>query len=322
MAKREFFGLRGGSGVKRGLARLISMRSSSSLMAVVCMFMLLLPETALAAWTKASGTDGIRFISMSKVGTTLYAGAMKGGTADPGLYSSADDGESWSAAFGTTFNGWSPHVVTQIGDILYVGGTINGINSGDARLAYSTDGGANWTINSSWGIARLITDVVQMNGVTFVAAGNGVYKSSTNDGTGWSLSNTGMSTSPRKFAQIGSDIFVSDTSNSAAPNNGGIYKSSDNGANWTKVSDGLPGSSGAGGQLINYNGTLFLGLGGGVYRSLDGGTTWTQSFSGGLQGLSINNGTLYLSRAFSNELRTTTDNGTNWIVQNVSEIPG
>ncbi len=282
--------------------------------------MLLLTQPVLADWTQDTTTAGIRFISMSKVDTTVYAGALKNGTVDPGLYLSTDDGANWSVAFGTAFNGWTPYVVTQIGGILYVGGQKNS----KATLAYSSNAGANWT-EIEWGVTTntFISDVVHLNGATFVAArGYGVYKSTTNDGAGWVLSNTGMTTSPVKFTQIGSDIFVSDTSNGTAPNNGGVHKSTDNGASWTKVSNGLPSSGGAGGQLINFNGTLFLGLGSGVFRSVDGGASWTQSFSGGLQGLLINNGTLYLSRAFSNELRTTTDNGTNWIIRDVSGITG
>jgi hypothetical protein len=155
-------------------------------LAATLMVFCLSAREAQAAWTQAGGTSGIRFISMSKLGSTLYSGSLSSG-----LYQSTDDGANWSQAFGGYFSTWSVNHVTQIGSVLYVGGNI----SNAARLAYSTDAGSTWTVLSSWSTASNITGIVQFNGATFAVAYNkGVYKSTTNDGTGWVLSNTGMTT--------------------------------------------------------------------------------------------------------------------------------
>lgn len=285
-------------------------RSQGGIRLILMLLLALLPHASLAAWTQATGTSGIRFISMSKIGTTLYAGALAGG-----LYQSTDDGASWSTAFGTTFDTWTPYVVTQIGSILYVGGA----KSGAAHLAYSTDAGSTWTDLTAWGAATYIRDVKLLNGATFVAArGSGVYRSTSNDGTGWTLSNTGMTTqsSPAKFAQIGTDIFVADASNNGTD---GVFKSSDNGLTWTRVSAGLPSTGSAVSGLLNYNGALLFAMGSSVWRSLDSGASWTQVYSGSSYDLVINNATLYLSGTPGISLYTST-NGTAWTSQPVVGI--
>lgn len=281
-----------------------------ALLAVIMLTLVLLPQAALAAWTQATGTSGIRFISMSKIGTTIYAGALAGG-----LYQSTDDGATWTAAFGATFSGWSPQIITQIGSVLYVGGN----NGSTASLAYSVDAGTTWNFQTSWGSANTITDVALMNGATFAAAyGKGVYKSTANDGTGWALSNTGMTSQSgvKKLAQIGTDIFVADASNNGSD---GVYKSVDSGLSWTRVSSGLPATGGAVSGLINYNGTLFFAMGNGVWRSMDSGASWSQVNANNSYAFVNNNATLYLSLTTGLSLLTSTD-GTTWTSQSLSGI--
>ena len=278
--------------------------------------LLLLPaQFALAAWTQATGTAGIRFVSMSKVGTTLYAGASTGG---PGLFQSTDDGATWTTAFGGYFNTWTPQVVTQIGSVLYVGGTVNYTA---AHLAYSTNGGTTWTdLTGSWGGATTITAIAQMNGATFVSAyGKGVYKSTTNDGTGWVLSNTGMTTqgSVKGLAQLGTDIYVADATNNGSD---GVYKSSNNGASWARLATSPSGNGGAVSGFLNYNGTLMFAGGSGVWRSPDGGANWTKVNTSNSYAFEYNNATLYLVPATGgNSLLTSTD-GTTWTSQDVTSI--
>lgn len=274
------------------------------------------PQVALAAWTQASGTAGYRFISMSKIGATLYAGRLSNGTGNPGLYQSTDDGASWTPSFGTQFDGWSPQFVTQVGSVLYVGG----MKANTAYLSYSTNGGSNWTdLSGVWGTSNNITDIALMNGATFVAAyGQGVYKSTANDGTGWVLSNTGMTALPKKFAQVGTDIFVTDTTNAAGQ--GGVFKSTDSGATWVRSSSGITGVTGGSVTgLINLNGSLYAAMGNGVWRSQDSGANWTQVNANNSYAFTNNNATLYLAPASGISLYTSTD-GANWTSQDVSGI--
>lgn len=279
-------------------------------LAMILLILVLQPLSAWATWTQATGTSGIRFVSMSKIDTTLYAGALAGG-----LYQSTDDGASWTTAFGTTFDLWTPNVVTRIGGVLYVGGA----KSGAAHLAYSTDSGNTWTDLTAWGGATSIRAIALMNGATFVAAGGrGVYKSTTNDGTGWTLSNTGMTTQsiPARFAQIGTVIFVADASNNG---NDGVFKSEDDGANWTRVSTGLPATGSAVSGLLHYDGALYFAMGGGLWRSFDSGESWTLARSGGSYDFVNNNATLYLSGTSGLSLNTSTD-GTTWTSQSLTGL--
>lgn len=265
---------------------------------------------ALAAWVQAGGTSGVRFISMSRVGTTLYAGSV-----GSGLYQSTDDGATWSTAFGSTFNLWSPQVVAQVGSLLYVGGG----KSGAAHLAYSSDGGASWTDLSSWGTATTITDVKLINGVSYVAAyGQGVYKSTSNNGTGWSLTNTGMATQPvvRKLVQMGTEVLVADATNNGSD---GVYHSTDNGATWSRLANSPSGNGSAVSNLINLDGTLYFAGGSGVWRSVDSGANWTRVFNSGSYAMERNNATLYLAPDSGISLYTSTD-GTTWNSQSVTGI--
>ena len=279
----------------------------------------LMPQAAQAAWVQATGTSGLRISAMSKIGTTLYAGIFP----PSGIYQSTDDGATWTQAFTstTTFtsNGWTTKVIRQIGSVLYVGGYTTG---NVAHLAYSTDSGLTWTdlTGAVWGgaNAHAITDVVQMNGATFVAAGGkGVYKSTTNDGTGWTLSNNGMQTQPAKFAQIGTDIFVADSSNGPTD---GIYKSSDNGGTWVRSSNGITSTTaGSVSNLLNYNGALIFAMGNGIWRSADSGANWTQVLALQTYDMVINNATLYATPVTSVSLAATTD-GINWTAQSTTGI--
>ena len=279
----------------------------------------LMPQAAQAAWVQATGTSGLRISAMSKIGTTLFAGIFP----PSGIYQSTDDGATWTQAFTstTTFtsNGWTTKVIRQIGSVLYVGGYTTG---NVAHLAYSTDSGLTWTdlTGAVWGgaNAHAITDVVQMNGATFVAAGGkGVYKSTTNDGTGWTLSNNGMQTQPAKFAQIGTDIFVADSSNGPTD---GIYKSSDNGGTWVRSSNGITSTTaGSVSNLLNYNGALIFAMGNGIWRSADSGANWTQVLALQTYDMVINNATLYATPVTSVSLAATTD-GINWTAQSTTGI--
>ena len=297
-------------------------RLRSFIGAILAMLMLTLalqPQAAQAAWAKATNTDTIRFQSMVKIGTTIFAGKDSGG-----LYQSTDDGLSWGPAFGTTFDSWNVYDVRQIGSKLFVVGNILfGGMGGNARVAYSSDSGANWTVSfnsSNSPLAWRVGDITEMNGAIFIAAFPAAVYKSTDSGATWALSNAGMTAqfAPQRFAQIGTTIFVVDTST----NNSGVWKSVDSGLNWTRpANSGLLSISGGFSRLINYNGTLFLTGADTVWRSLDSGENWTQSTTSGVD-LAINNGTLYLTKNFSNGLFTTVDNGANWVDKDVSTIVG
>jgi photosystem II stability/assembly factor-like uncharacterized protein len=59
----------------------------------------------------------------------------------------------------------------------------------------------------------------------------------------------------------------------------GIFRSTDNGANWTAVNTGITNLD-VRSLVVNVNGDLFAGSVGGVFRSSDDGATWTPANSG------------------------------------------
>lgn len=61
---------------------------------------------------------------------------------------------------------------------------------------------------------------------------------------------------------------------------GSMYRSTDNGDNWTQVSNGLPDTLFVSSIAINPSGHIFAGTGQGIYRSIDNGETWTLTISG------------------------------------------
>ncbi|RIK75880.1 hypothetical protein DCC62_12435 [candidate division KSB1 bacterium] len=104
---------------------------------------------------------------------------------------------------------------------------------------------------------------------------------------------------------------------------GGVYRSTDNGDNWTQINSGLPTSISVLSLVINSRGDIFAGTNGsGVFRSTDNGNTWTQ----------INSGLMY-AQVFSFAINgdgdifagtygifRSTDNGNTWIKTGLTNV--
>jgi photosystem II stability/assembly factor-like uncharacterized protein len=122
---------------------------------------------------------------------------------------------------------------------------------------------------------------------------NGVFKS-TNGGTTWTQSSnglptwTGSNTTRLNVFALAIDPTNPSTIYAAAARSGsdrssqaGVYKSTDGGANWSSVRDGLVGVSvrallvdPANPQVVYAGGTGTLSNPGGVFRTVNGGNTW------------------------------------------------
>jgi photosystem II stability/assembly factor-like uncharacterized protein len=111
------------------------------------------------------------------------------------------------------------------------------------------------------------------------------------------------------FAASGNYIFV------GASYGGSVFRSSDNGSNWTSVNDGLPSGLGCISLAANDN-YIYLGTTEGFFISANYGINWTPANSGFLGiGLGIGNivlveGLIYASSF--NRLYLSSDNGNNW----------
>lgn len=119
----------------------------------------------------------------------------------------------------------------------------------------------------------------------FIGTNKGIYMSS-DKGDPWFLLNDGINlnhdqcVSSLKLNSEG-ELFASVRSLSTSTSNyGSVYRSSDNGENWTQISDGL-GNNYVTCLGINHKGEIFAGtFRNGVYRSQNNGDSWTQIKNG------------------------------------------
>lgn len=232
---------------------------------------------------------------------TLYAGSAGGG-----LWRSRTEGKG-ALAWQYVPTGFPVLSVSSIAiapndsNLMFIGtgevygyrNSIGGISIRTTRGSYgigilrTTDGGATWTKSLDWQYAELNgVMAVKMHPLhsrlVWAATSEGIYRSA-DTGRTWSLVHT---------VKMGTDLLLHPTDTSvvyAAHGNlnsagGGIYRSTNGGASWTKLTNGLPATFGGKILLALYPPAphvLFASVGGGatsgswLCRSTDGGDSWT-----------------------------------------------
>ncbi len=243
----------------------------------------------------------------------IYIGtdSLSGSASTKGVYKSTDGGNSWSNVTNDGFT--SDRSVQTIAvdptnpNNVYAG-IFNALHDCADGLWKSSNGGANWIIaNNGMGTDKNILWVtIDPNNSSVVYAGTSftvtsqtgpafIYKS-TNAGVSWTNSSTGL---PSTSADINPvrGISVSDANSQYVcaglfqnTTSGGFFLSTNAGASWTKMSNGIPSVA-----ATNIRAVLFrpgsttemycaIDAGGtnpgGVYRSVDGASSWT-AFNGG-----------------------------------------
>ena len=230
----------------------------------------------------------------------IWAGAASGG-----IWRSPDAGASW-----TPMDDYLPTlavgcVLTHNTDsnIIYIGtgeGNFNADAVFGVGVLKSIDGGTTWnTTGLSWNMAdhAAVNEMVmhpQNPDIIIATTRNGVYR--TADAGGSWTQTLSFSSDEEDAKDIALDpdnpdnVFVS-LGYMWGANSNGIYKSTDNGLTWTRLSTGLPAASTnigriaiamhAANPLVLYaaytgsyyhNGSALLG----VYKTVDGGANWTQ----------------------------------------------
>ncbi len=247
-----------------------------------------------------AGMTNLDIRALHTAGTKLYAGTHGGG-----VFVSTDAGTSWTSQM----TGMHHSFITAFAD--------NGVNMFTATsggVFVSTNDGANWIARNSGLVASAVGDVVVVMGTDlFVRTRYGVWRSpdygeswgsaglqdslvwsivasganlvaatyseidfeyrgpyySTDNGTTWTAA-TGLTSGANCYAKTGSHLF-------AGVYNGGVYRSSDDGASWTQSKTGL--GSGSVFSITSDGTNLYAGTGYGanskVNRSSDNGATWT-----------------------------------------------
>ncbi len=157
-----------------------------------------------------------------------------------------------------------------------------------------------------------VTGMVARGSFVFAAAGY-IYRSS-NNGSSWEQTSNGISLPYIGTISAGSNALY------AGSMLGGVYVSTNDGANWTGPGTGLPGFGGV--NTILVDGTiLWAGIqSNGVYRSTDNGATWTAASNGlpafnrNVSSLARSGSNLFcgLAAASGSSVYLSTDNGANW----------
>ena len=240
------------------------------------------------SWTQTGLTNYIYALSVS--GTNLFAGTLGG------VYISTDNGASWT---GRGLYGFRLYAIAISGTNLFV-------SSDTGAVFYSADSGKSWK-NVSIGSIKVEVLSLAVSDSILVAGTNGYYVFfSTNNGTSWTES---YSSPASVFA------LVTDSTDIIAGGYNGIFRSSDNGSDWTKIGSVYNIAALAVGPDSLRN--LFAGTNrNGIFRSSDNGTNWSAVNEGltatHVLSMAILGTDLFAGTDYSGIFRST-DNGASWI---------
>jgi hypothetical protein len=223
-----------------------------------------------ATITPSGAGSGVNGVVVNRLNGDVLADAF-----NAGVMKSTDEGATWTRVDHGTVSGG---VVT---------GPAFDLDQNDPvrEAVWSLDGASGWTndgttwtetmqIGRNWDFAA--TDWSSANPTTMFAAqheAGGAVWVSTNAGQVWTklsviVSASGAGFPPPKYAMVG----VMGATTLVYCNGAGIYRSTDTGATFTKVSDFNPTTR----VPVYFKGVYYLGGDGGIMVSRDQGATWTQ----------------------------------------------
>jgi len=256
-----------------------------------------------AQWQQASGIQGGTVNTFAIKDSIVFAGTDTGG-----VYSSADNGQHWTAMNNGLANKNVKSLLVK--NNLIVAGISDGLSSGVSFL--STNNGATWSPSSNPYFGILFCLTLKGNDI-LAGTWYGVSKSSDNGSSWTTLPDVGLPSNATvtSLAFIGANIFAGVYGSST--DNSGVFLSGDNGSNWLTRNNGLTDTVIT--SLATSGTTIFAGtFSGGVFSSSDNGLYWT-AVNTGLTNLKINtlmvNGTA-LFAGTDKGIFLSLNNGLNW----------
>ena len=257
-----------------------------------------------ANWTPSS--SGLSHtVILTLVADPFNAGTFYSGT-PRGVFKSTDSGATWTGLstglLNRAVNTFAFEPLT--GSPVYAGTS--------AGLFKSTDGGLLWT-NAEVTLGTRNIRAILFDSATgtnlFVGTSTGVY-ARTNE-TNWAARNKGLSSSVRALVDDPSSLLYAGT-------DGGVFKSTNAGVNWTKMNKGLKTTKVRALIIDPANASaLYAGTTKGIYKTADAGTNWT-SLTNGIGLPTINSllidptSSLVLYAGTTNGLFRSADAGASW----------
>jgi photosystem II stability/assembly factor-like uncharacterized protein len=226
----------------------------------------------------------------------------------PGIYRSADLGQTWAAANRGFINSNISDLVT-LGPNVYASVRENGVY-------VTNDNGQNWRAVNQ-GLGDLDVAALTVHGTAlFAGTFRGIYRS-TDQGANWSKAGF-ENRNITSFVSVGATLFVG----AMAGDNGGVYFTTDNGQSWTGANNGLTDKSVL--ALAASGDRLLAGTRNqGVFISDDKGQRWIQSNNGltdlEVRALGVSGATILASTPSG--LFRSVDSGQTWS-RNVAPIFG
>ncbi|HEX5891174.1 MAG TPA: SBBP repeat-containing protein [Pyrinomonadaceae bacterium] len=200
-----------------------------------------------------------------------------------GFFKSIDGGNNWTQLNSAPLN--FPSVFAIVFDPVTPSTIYIGTNNGVFK---STDSGSTWITQNNFGIAgtpSIRALAIDPNAPLTLYAGttnNGAFKS-TNGGGVWTAINNGMGTSnPTNVSAIVIDPANSSTiyaGNGFGFFGGGINKSTNGGASWAPLTNGVP-DSGINAMAATATAVYAALNSGGLIKTTNGGTSWTDATAG------------------------------------------
>ncbi|NOU45619.1 MAG: T9SS type A sorting domain-containing protein [Bacteroidales bacterium] len=264
-------------------------------------------------WTiKNTGLTCNDIYALVATETAIFTG---GGSNKKGVFRSTNNGDSWQQVVtGMAYwfqNGWVQGYYPNVQSLGFNGTDLYVGSNSFQGIWKSSDNGAHWVLTNPATRTNQWYNAISGDGNTIFAASliNGVF-TSTDQGATWSAANNGID-----IYHNARTIFLNEGTVFAGTK-AGLYRTNDNGANWTKTCTGLNGHGTAFSGILTVGTDMFVGTTyGGVYRSSDAGNLWTAVNNGLPMNVNLSYNTAIYSNSttlFGYDLMST-DHGDNWI---------
>lgn len=256
--------------------------------------------------TNTTGTysNGVSYILYEQVGKgihdpiALFVGTVGNKIfmgANTGMFSSSDDGVTWSGGMNQpgSINSYAMDLISK-GNTLYA--------AASGGVFQSTDNGNTWKIPTS-NYYFQATGIRSIGNTLFAAGGTNVYKSTDNGGT-WNAVNIGapVGTQITKLTTIGGKLCVGTQL--------GIYLSSD-GTNWSWMNETIDFHDFYVNDVAASGNDIYVASSIGLYTTSNTGTTWTNLSSVKAMCVAIDGGNIVVGTNGQGAFLST-DKGKTW----------